>query len=32
LDWRESSTAMRMFAETFGRGQSRPIVTAEELQ
>jgi O-antigen/teichoic acid export membrane protein len=30
--WRESSTAIRMFAETFGRGQSRPIAIAQELQ
>ena len=30
--WRESSTAMRMFGDTFGRGQGTPIVVAQELQ
>ncbi len=30
--WRESSTAMRMFGDTFGRGETRPIVVAQELQ
>ena len=30
--WRESSTAMRMFSDTFGRGETRPIVVAQELQ
>src|SRR5258708_32779488 len=30
--WRESSTAMRMFSDSFGRGETRPIVVAQELQ
>jgi polysaccharide transporter, PST family len=30
--WRESSTAMRMFADAFGRGEAAPIVVAQELQ
>jgi O-antigen/teichoic acid export membrane protein len=30
--WRESSTAMRMFADTFGRGEGAPITVAQELQ
>jgi len=30
--WRESSTALRMFGDSFGRGETRPIVVAQELQ
>ena len=30
--WRESSTAMRMFGDTFGRRETTPIVVAQELQ
>ncbi len=30
--WRESSTAMRMFADTFGRGEAPQIAVAQELQ
>ncbi len=30
--WRESSTAMRMFADTFGRGQTPQVAVAQELQ
>jgi len=29
--WRESSTAMRMFADAFGRGEAARIVVAQEL-
>jgi O-antigen/teichoic acid export membrane protein len=30
--WRESSTAMKMLTETLGRGQTSPIVVAQEVQ
>lgn len=30
--WRESSTAMKMFADALGRGQTSPIVVAQEFQ
>ena len=30
--WRESSTAMRMFGDIFGRRETTPIVVAQELQ
>ena len=30
--WRESSTAMRMLGDTFSRGETAPIVVAQELQ
>jgi hypothetical protein len=30
--WRESATAMRMFAGTLGGGETAPIVVAQELQ
>ena len=30
--WQESSTALRMFGDSFGRGETRPIIVAQELQ